>query len=102
MLGHRELTIQDYTGILKRRFWLILISAIVCLGVGIGLTFTIPPQYVSKTLVLIERQKVPENYVMPVVTEDLGNDEGADTKPLAHSADHREIQPVRRSREYHG
>jgi polysaccharide chain length determinant protein (PEP-CTERM system associated) len=73
MLGHRELTIQDYTGILKRRFWLILISAIVCLGVGIGLTFTIPPQYVSKTLVLIERQKVPENYVMPVVTEDLGS-----------------------------
>jgi polysaccharide chain length determinant protein (PEP-CTERM system associated) len=73
MLGHRELTMQDYTGILKRRFWLILISAILFLGVGIGLTFVIPPQYVSKTLVLIERQKVPENYVQPVVTEDLGS-----------------------------
>ena len=24
MLGHRELTIEDYAGILKRRFWLIL------------------------------------------------------------------------------
>jgi polysaccharide chain length determinant protein (PEP-CTERM system associated) len=73
MLGHRELTMQDYTGILKRRFWLILISAILFLGVGIGLTYIIPPQYVSKTLVLIERQKVPENYVQPVVTEDLGS-----------------------------
>jgi polysaccharide chain length determinant protein (PEP-CTERM system associated) len=73
MLGHRELTTQDYTGILKRRFWLILISAVVFLGVGIGLTYVIPPQYVSQTLVLIERQKVPENYVMPVVTEDLGS-----------------------------
>jgi polysaccharide chain length determinant protein (PEP-CTERM system associated) len=73
MLGHRELTMQDYTGILKRRFWLILISAIVFLGVGIGLTFVITPQYLSKTLVLIERQKVPENYVQPVVTEDLGS-----------------------------
>ena len=73
MLGHRELTMQDYTGILKRRFWLILISAILFLGVGIGLTYVIQPQYVSKTLVLIERQKVPENYVQPVVTEDLGS-----------------------------
>ena len=36
MLGHRELTMQDYFGILKRRFWLILISAILFLGVGIG------------------------------------------------------------------
>jgi polysaccharide chain length determinant protein (PEP-CTERM system associated) len=72
MLGHRELTMQDYTGILKRRFWLILTSAILFLGVGIGLTYIIPPSYVSQTLVLIEQQQVPENYVTPVVTEDLG------------------------------
>ena len=72
MLGHRELTMQDYLGILKRRFWLILISAILFLGVGIGLTFVIPPSYVSQTLVLIEQQQVTENYVTPVVTEDLG------------------------------
>jgi polysaccharide chain length determinant protein (PEP-CTERM system associated) len=63
---------QDYTGILKRRFWLILTSAILFLGVGIGLTYIIPPRYVSQTLVLIEQQQVPENYVTPVVTEDLG------------------------------
>ncbi len=73
MLGHRDLTIQDYTGILKRRFWMILISAILFLGIGIGLTYVIPPHYVSKTLVLVERQKVPEDYVTPVVTEDLGS-----------------------------
>ena len=72
MLGHRELTMQDYTGILKRRFRLILIPAILFLGVGIGLTYIIPPSYVSQTLVLIEQQQVPENYVTPVVTEDLG------------------------------
>jgi len=72
MLGHRELTMQDYVGILKRRFWLILTFAILLLGVGIGLSYILPPQYVSQTLVLIEQQKVPENYVKPVVTEDLG------------------------------
>jgi polysaccharide chain length determinant protein (PEP-CTERM system associated) len=72
MLGHRELTMEDYLGILKRRFWLILASAILFLGIGIGLTYVIPPQYVSKETVLVEQQKVPENYVKPVVTEDLG------------------------------
>jgi polysaccharide chain length determinant protein (PEP-CTERM system associated) len=73
MLGHRELTIQDYTGILKRRFWLILISALFFLGVGIAITHVVKPRYVSKTLVLVERQKVPEGYVTPVVDEDLGS-----------------------------
>jgi protein tyrosine kinase modulator len=71
MLGHRELTIEDYAGILKRRFWLILISTITLLGVGVGVSHIIPPQYESQTLVLIEQQKVPENYVKPIVDEDL-------------------------------
>jgi polysaccharide chain length determinant protein (PEP-CTERM system associated) len=72
MLGHRDMTMEDYAGILKRRVWLILASAIVLLAIGVGVTFIIPPQYVSTTLVLIEQQKVPTDYVTPVITEDLG------------------------------
>jgi polysaccharide chain length determinant protein (PEP-CTERM system associated) len=72
MLGHRELTIEDYTGILRRRFWLILICAIGFLAVGVGVSHVIPPQYMSQTLVIIEQQKVPEDYVKPVVEENLG------------------------------
>ena len=72
MLGHREMTMQDYTGMLKRRFWLILISALVFLVGGVGISRVLTPQYISQTLVLIEQQKVPEDYVKPVVDEDLG------------------------------
>jgi polysaccharide chain length determinant protein (PEP-CTERM system associated) len=72
MLGHRELTAEDYFAILKRRARLIVVCAIVFLGVGIGLTYVLPPEYLSQTLILIEEQKVPEKYVVPVVTEDLG------------------------------
>ena len=50
MLGHRDMTMEDYAGILKRRFWLISISAIVILGVALGVSFIIPPQYVSRRL----------------------------------------------------
>ena len=71
MLGHRELTMQEYAGILKRRFWLILICAILCLAAGVGVSYVLPPQYISMTKVLIEQQKVSEDYVKPVVTEDL-------------------------------
>lgn len=71
MLGHRDLTVQDYAGILKRRIWLILGSAFALLGLGIGLSFVIPPQFESQTLVIVQQQKVPEDYVKPAVNEDL-------------------------------
>jgi polysaccharide chain length determinant protein (PEP-CTERM system associated) len=71
MLGHRELTMQDYADILKRRYKLILACTILLLGIGAGLSYILPPQYTSQTLVLIEQQKVPEDYVKPVVNEDL-------------------------------
>jgi polysaccharide chain length determinant protein (PEP-CTERM system associated) len=71
MLGHRDLILEDYAGILKRRFLVILTSTLVFLGVGVGITRVVPPQYISTTLVLIEQQKVPEDYVKPVVDQDL-------------------------------
>src|SRR5580698_9174279 len=71
MLGHRALTVQDYFTILKRRWWIIAIPAIIFPLVGFGITFLVQPEYVSQTLVLVEQQKVPESYVKAVVTEDL-------------------------------
>ena len=71
MLGHRALTLQDYTTILKRRWWIIAIPAIIFPIVGFGITFFVQPEYMSQTLVLVEQQKVPESYVKAVVTEDL-------------------------------
>jgi polysaccharide chain length determinant protein (PEP-CTERM system associated) len=71
MLGHRALTVQDYITILKRRWWIIAIPAIIFPLVGFGITFLVQPEYVSQTLVLVEQQKVPESYVKSVVTEDL-------------------------------
>ena len=97
MLGHRELTIQDYIGILKRRLWLVLLSTLVFLGAAVALTFWIPPQYMSQTLVLIEQQKVPTDYVTPVLTEDLNERLAslrADSEPFAPGAYYSALQPV--------
>ena len=71
MLGHRPLTREDYFTILKRRSWIIAIPAIIFPIVAYACSYLLSPQYISQTLVLIEQQRVPEKYVMPVVTEDL-------------------------------
>lgn len=72
MLGHRELTTEDYADILKRRIWMILLVGIVFFAIGIAASYIIAPQYQSQTLILIEQQKVPEDYVKPIVEQDLG------------------------------
>ena len=73
MLGHRNLSPEDYLRILKKRAWIVIVPAVIFSAVGVGLTFFVPPRYVSQTLVLIEQQKVPENFVRPVVAEDLNS-----------------------------
>lgn len=71
MLGHRALTLADYTTLLKKRGWIVAIPAIVLMLTGLGITYFVPPQYLSQTLVLIEQQRVSEGIVKSVVTEDL-------------------------------
>jgi protein tyrosine kinase modulator len=71
MLGHRSLNVEDYLAILKRRWWIIAIPAVILPIAAVGITYFIPPQYLSQTLVLIDQQRVPENFVRPIVSEDI-------------------------------
>lgn len=71
MLGHRELTVDDYVSILRRRKWLIVVPVLLGPIIAYGISLKLPSRYTSQTLVLVEQQKVPGSYVEPVVTEDL-------------------------------
>jgi protein tyrosine kinase modulator len=72
MLGQRQLSFDDYLDIFRRRWWIVLIpTVLLCAGVY-GVSLYLPDQYTSRTLVLVEQQKVPESYVKSVVTEDIG------------------------------
>lgn len=71
MLGHRELTFEDYIAILKRRLWMILLPATIIPALAVGATFIIHPRFLSQTLVIIQQQKVPDDFVKPVLNEDL-------------------------------
>ena len=70
MLGQRELTPQDYVSILRRRWPLILVLAVIGGGLGYGAARFLPKRFTSQTLVLVEQQTVPEPYVKPVISPD--------------------------------
>lgn len=71
MLGHRSLAPEDYLAILKKRWWILAIPAIVFPVLAYAASYLVQPQYVSQTLVLVEQQKVPDTYVKPVIAEDI-------------------------------
>src|SRR5579875_1693491 len=71
MIGHRPLVPEDYFAILKRRWWILLLPLLILPIVSYSISYTIPPEYLSQTLVLVEGQKVPEGYVKPILSEDL-------------------------------
>jgi len=71
MIDNRELTIDDYVAILRRRLRIILIPLFLAPLAGFGITYLFPAKYTSQSLILVEEQKVPEGYVKPVVTEDV-------------------------------
>jgi uncharacterized protein involved in exopolysaccharide biosynthesis len=71
MIGQRPLVVDDYLRILRQRFWLALIPALV-VGVATYLvSLKIPDRFTSQTLILIEQQKVPDSYVKSIVTGEL-------------------------------
>jgi uncharacterized protein involved in exopolysaccharide biosynthesis len=71
MIENRELTMDDYLAMLRRKAKVILIPALVAPLAGWAVSYAFPPKYTSQSLVMIEGQRVPENMVQPLVSEDL-------------------------------
>ena len=74
MIQNRELSMDDYLAMFARRARSILIPALI--GPLLGYLAFLPVKkfygkYTSQSVVLIEGQKVPENMVQPVVSDDL-------------------------------
>lgn len=71
MLGQREMTMEDYVGIARRGWWIVLIPALLGPIIGYGIARVLPEKYTSQTLVLVEQPKVPDRIVQPIVIEDV-------------------------------
>jgi uncharacterized protein involved in exopolysaccharide biosynthesis len=71
MIAERDLTLDDYISMLRRRAKIILFPALLAPIVGFVVSYAFPSKYTSQSLILVEQQRVPEEMVKPAVTEDL-------------------------------
>ena len=62
---------EDYWAIAVRRRWWILLPLFLIWAVVWGASWFLPVTYQSESLILVEQQKVPDQYVVPNVTTDL-------------------------------
>ena len=71
--GVGELSAEHYLLILQHRKWFIaVIFLIVACGTGV-VSYFLPNVYTSETLILVDPQQVPSDYVKPTVSGDVRN-----------------------------
>ena len=71
MSENRELTMDDYLAMLRRRLKVILIPALLAPLAGFMVSYVFPPTYKSQATVLVEGQRVPDSLVQSVITSDF-------------------------------
>ena len=71
MAENRELTMEDYLEMARRRLKIILIPLLVAPLAGFATSYIFPPRFTSQSMILVEGQKVPSAYVVPVITADF-------------------------------
>ena len=63
--------LERYWGALRRRRWWLILPTFVIWSAVWAVSWFVPASYKSETLILVEQQKVPAQYVVPNVTSDL-------------------------------
>jgi polysaccharide chain length determinant protein (PEP-CTERM system associated) len=66
-----QTSIGEYWATVRRRRWWILLPLFVCWAIVWGVGWLLPATYKSEALILVEQQKVPEQYVVPNVSVSL-------------------------------
>jgi succinoglycan biosynthesis transport protein ExoP len=66
-----SLSFDDLWAIARRRRWWLLLPLFLCWVTVWGASWLVPPTYQSEALILVEQQKVPEQYVVPNVSVSL-------------------------------
>ena len=72
MIENRELTMDDYLAIVRRRLKVVLIPLLMAPLAGYLVSHAFSPKYTAQTTVLVEGQRVPDNMVQSMVVQDVG------------------------------
>jgi len=69
--GQVSRSLEEYWAIARRRRWYILLPLFVAWAIAWVGSWLVPSTFQSEALILVEQQKVPEQYVVPNVTVSL-------------------------------
>jgi polysaccharide chain length determinant protein (PEP-CTERM system associated) len=64
-------SLDEYWAIVRRRRWYMLLPLFACWAIACAGSWLVPSTFQSEALILVEQQKVPEQYVVPNVTVSL-------------------------------
>jgi succinoglycan biosynthesis transport protein ExoP len=64
-------SLEDYWAIAVRRRWWILLPAFLAWSLAWAVSWALPSAYKSESLILVDQQKVPDQYVVPNVSTNL-------------------------------
>ena len=70
-MTRRELTPADYIAMLRRRWVLIAVLAVIGAPLAYGVSRFLPPKYTSQTVVLVQPPTVPSRFVEPMDVTDI-------------------------------
>jgi polysaccharide chain length determinant protein (PEP-CTERM system associated) len=68
---HITLNINYYLGLAIKHRWLLIIPFCISMVAGLYLAVTLPEIYEASTLILVQPQRVPSDYVRSVVSDDI-------------------------------
>jgi polysaccharide chain length determinant protein (PEP-CTERM system associated) len=63
--------VKEYWALLRRRYWHLIVPLFLGWSAVFALSWLLPAVYRSGTVILVEQPRVPQQYVVPVVTSDL-------------------------------
>src|SRR5687767_1932477 len=66
-----SLTLRDYIKIILLRKWWPIVFVIVGTSIAIVYSYSLPNLYRSSTLIMVERQRIPEAYVQSTITSSI-------------------------------
>jgi uncharacterized protein involved in exopolysaccharide biosynthesis len=68
-----SINISHYLHLVLKHRWLLITPFCLAMSVGIYLAVTSTAIYEANTMILVEPQRVPTNYVKSIVTQDIGS-----------------------------
>jgi len=71
MVRNGEFSVRDAKRVLRKYWWIVPLTVVLCGSAGYVATRVLPARYTSETKVLVDEPIVSAEYVKPVVSEDL-------------------------------